>query len=816
MISIKWASNLLVFACVVITATVCSVLSISSSNDAISKTENNRDVSVNECFSYSSGVIKNRTEVYLEVLSQSVVDTIAKHFTTHHALTRMVLSEMLAGDDDQRDSWDFLWSKRSVFTNLYTSYYDSGVAAVGVVNRNDALLYVLEDIYTIPLEVRHDILMVNNGSEYDIPGIPTKKRLGWGTVQNLTGDFANPGEQYATADVPCNEWRYNPWKPMVPCYGKEGDPEGAYLVSVFGRLVQPGLDSLTFTPPISFGPYLGILCYGTYYNSKGEYVGLTYTALDVRIMDQFLQTLDIPGRGRVFTVVKENNWLRMPVDLHLTGVSHGYSGKGNATHSETLPAREASDLIIRETAVHIEDALPGKYNNLTDKGVYEADLATGEGGQNETFYILVHTFDNKRQIQWYVVTVLDREYVLGDVDVVTEQTRNGIAASSEAVSDDLKGSRIILIVVIGVVAVLLLAAGFAAITTVTKPILLLKSEMASIAVMRIEDVDEARGLSRLSEVAQMQQSFLKMIENLREYRNYMPQSVLVSSTDDDVDNDLLTDQLTTTIGSTDSDSRSRTLTYSAIGSPKDMAVRQRKVTIAITNAVHFCTDAGLQHHREYISLALKQCTQNGGVPDFFSGDRFIMMFNGPKTCTGHAVQAANSCMGIIAHAPYVISAAVSSGQAKCGNMGCEGLKKFSVIGSVYAVTMTLERINRVLETKLLCCPSSQRDINRTFYTRLEDQLWYPKFKGDRLMAIFSVIAEKQLSQEEWMYQLQGCEDSNPAKIHNEVMSFYCTKEYEAALAILGHDASYQRLKEKILKARETGINCIRNIATELI
>ena len=820
MISIKWSSNFLVFGCILISASICSILSITSSDDAISKTETNRDSSVDQCFSFSSKVITNRTSEYLNLLSAGVVNSIATQFETHRSVTQLVLSEMLAGDDQQRGSWDFMWNKRSMFVNLYNSFYDNGVAALGVVNKNGALLFILEDVFTVRSPFRHTVLNANNGSEYDVPGIPTRRRIGWGTVTNFTGNFANPEPQYYPN---CKEWKDYPWIDMRPCYGNPGNVQAAVVVELLGKIVPPGIDNLTFTPPIPIGPYVGIICYGTYYNSKGEYMGVSYAALDTRIMDRFLQSLNIPGMGRIFTVVKEGNWLRLPVDLHLTGVSKGASGRGNSTHAQTVAAIDADDDIIRNTALYIESTYPNKYSNISDKGVFEISIPVGVGGGNETFYVLVNTFDNNRQIRWYVVTVLDREYILGEVDKVTGETKVGISASSKTISDDLKTSRMALILTIGGTAIVLLIGGYLAITTVTKPIDILKNEMASVAVMRLEDVNENRDLSMLSEVSQMQQSFIQMIQNLREYRNYIPQSVLVSSSDDEAnDGDFDVKKSITSNSSEDSatrTSRSRTATSHGLTftNAKDMMIKHRRISIAITNAIAFCAEpGGLQYHKEYIAQSLKQCTQHGGIPDSFNGDRFIMMFNGPKTCTGHPVQAAGTCLSIIGSAHYKISASVSSGTAKCGNMGCDGLKKYSVIGSVYAVAMTLERINRVLGTKLLCCPTAERDVNRSFYTRLEDQLWYPKYKGDKAMCIYSIVSEKHVAHEEWMYQLQTSEESNPTKAHNEIMQFYCTKEYELALSSIGDNTSLAQLKEKILKAIETGVNCINAIGTEFV
>eukprot|EP00665_Eupelagonemidae_sp_cell47_P004013 gene4013-7569_t len=46
--------------------------------------------------------------------------------------------------------------------------------------------------------------------------------------------------------------------------------------------------------------------------------------------------------------------------------------------------------------------------------------------------------------------------------------------------------------------------------------------------MELDKVDEKRALSRLGEVRHMQKAFVRMVRNMRELRNYMPQSLMAS------------------------------------------------------------------------------------------------------------------------------------------------------------------------------------------------------------------------------------------------------------------------------------------------
>ena len=809
MIPIQLASNLLVISCIVVIAVTCSVLSVTSADDAISKTEKNRDTSVKQCFSFGSDAILNRTNDYLNLLSRSLGNILTKHFAVHRQLNEVLLSNMLAGNDDELASWDYLWSKRSLVTNLYKAYHKDGVTAIGYINYDSALLMVIQEGEDFDGgALAHDALISSQGIQYFPPGTPSANRTRWGTVERYTGNYINTTAQYA----PCVEWKHNPGVPMATCWG-DPDTNGAYTLRLLGRSVPPGVENIIFSPIIPLKPFIAIVAFGTYYNSRGEFMGVTYVASDIKQVSQFLQGLKIPGKGRIYCIAKEGNWLGFPVDLHMTGTSHGIAGIGTVELAKTLPATNASDPIIRETATYIEAVYPNKYRELVDNGTVEIDIPVGEDDKNETFFLSVNTFKNDYQINWYVTTTLDKNYILGDIEKERASTESNIKQDSKGVSDDLSKSRFILIITIVLISGLLLLVGFFAITAVVKPILILKKEMASIAVMRLEEVDEHRRLSKLTEVGEMQISFFQMISNLKEYRNYMPKSVLIETESDDVETD---NHTALTFQSALSSATSKTSNTSTSVVPNFRAVlKSRRVSLAVTNAIAF-SESNISDHREYLTKALECCTANGGIPDSFSGDRFIIMFNGPRTCGNHAVQAVITCRSIIATSPYTISSSVATGTARCGNMGCEGLKRYSVIGSVFSVAMALERANRILKTNLVCCPLAQRDIANEFYTRIEDQLLYPKYKRSDTLVVHSVISEKKVIAEEWMYQLESSEASHPTKLHNEIMKLYLAESYEEALEKISDNLDLGDLRLKIENARESKTNIIQTVMTQLL
>eukprot|EP01062_Namystynia_karyoxenos_P071170 TRINITY_DN665_c0_g1_i1.p1 TRINITY_DN665_c0_g1~~TRINITY_DN665_c0_g1_i1.p1 ORF type:complete len:1147 (+),score=335.92 TRINITY_DN665_c0_g1_i1:116-3442(+) len=157
--------------------------------------------------------------------------------------------------------------------------------------------------------------------------------------------------------------------------------------------------------------------------------------------------------------------------------------------------------------------------------------------------------------EWFLVIIIDRKYVLGDTDEAQAQSRADIDSnnervaaavargqreaaeqvrkSDEAVQEELDRDRIILYAVVaGSAAVLVMLSVFFSLRIVA-PIQDLAADMAQVASMRLEEVDEHKQFSALQEVAVMQLSFVQMVRNLREFRSYMPASALVHSDDDE-------------------------------------------------------------------------------------------------------------------------------------------------------------------------------------------------------------------------------------------------------------------------------------------
>ena len=836
--NLKVTFNLLTVCCVVITGVICTVLTVTSGDDALNKTKKSRSESVDTCFMVGKDTVNARTTDYLSNVRSTTIDKISKFFEKFRHLSESLVMNMMTTDDQAlAESWPFLESKRSTLYSLYDRFNTVGLTGLAITNRKFAQIIYSEDEETIRRprnEYHHHFVVQNNGSDYDAStGISAVYRGAWGTVKPGYGTHYPELGYISGPDCDWSAVKTNGSEPSPLC--SQGDNSAFfYGLLPLGMMVPPGTDGVTWSPPLVIGNYVAVFAFGTYTSRSDpnqDKLGMVYAAVDIRGVTDFLSGLVLPGKTTIYTTMR-SSWLG--TDLILTGVSRGKSvyvqwdeGEYYAT-TYTIPPSNATDPIISETAKYI-DSVNGTYDAVRAMGdIHEYTIL------NESFFLQVVPYE-ERGIDWWVVVTVDRKYVLGQVDEQIAVTKTSIDKASKEIDDQLKMDRIVLVILICVTACFLLVLSFLLILKVTGPILKLRAEMASVAIMKLEEVEEHKGLSILNEVAGMQLSFFTMVTNLKEYRNYMPQSVLcVSDNTDDGDGD----ESGTLYGSVKSEedtpkscvsrhSRHSHSSSSFRANEKALAVfvvdiRNKKVSSAVVNVVGFLAGKSdhMKHHEQFIQNAIQLCHTHRGVPEGFSGDRVTFLFNAMKTCTSHGCAAVRTCKEISAYqktaASLNLSMAVSSGKSLCGNMGCEGMMKYTTIGHIVPLMHVMERLNRVFSTELLVCAIAHNDVGNYYYARLEEQIKFPKFSTETKLAIYSVGELKKVEEEEWMYQVEAGEQQDPNYTHNAAMKLYFTADYEEALALASSSSQEADTIAKIKAAQVTSINYLESVAIEFL
>ena len=277
----------------------------------------------------------------------------------------------------------------------------------------------------------------------------------------------------------------------------------------------------------------------------------------------------------------------------------------------------------------------------------------------------------------------------------------------------------------------------------------------------------------------------KLEENLRVYKAYLPQTclpyerrkttyqLLASPRKAVFPRVPSTDELTTMSCSSVASSLLPTMaTLTSL--PLDLSsVSATLLTLNIKDTLHRLEEDSARFSDLFTTLLLKtlQATEvRRGMVDVFVGDRIHCSFNTSKQCASHATSALHAATLLLCGddnniAPHV-NMGVATGKVLRGDMGCEVMRRFSMVGTLVRDVNVLERAGRVLGCSVLC--------NRLCFkeSECEHQLRLVPCKVEVGESREEVVAELVVPEEaatpaqaEWMYMLKGdkqWEDYNTA------------------------------------------------------
>eukprot|EP01065_Artemidia_motanka_P013845 TRINITY_DN177_c0_g1_i2.p1 TRINITY_DN177_c0_g1~~TRINITY_DN177_c0_g1_i2.p1 ORF type:complete len:996 (+),score=279.48 TRINITY_DN177_c0_g1_i2:215-2989(+) len=424
---------------------------------------------------------------------------------------------------------------------------------------------------------------------------------------------------------------------------------------------------------------------------------------------------------------------------------------------------------------------------------------------------------------WWLTMMIDRDYVLGAIDrsradteesirvqnaAVTaqvaasaERTAAAIKASNDDVDEERERDSIVLYCVVVGSAAALLAVAVVFVGMIIAPIEQLQHEMNEVAMMRLEEVDEEQEPSKLREVGAMQLSFLQMVKNLREFRSYMPASVLVDDDDDDDDDAVSSAPAAESprskaasykktgglLGVTGSPRAGRKMSRMSghsrrssvapsqrscvsvdAGRKTGLGLARKRVAFATYNVVSFSRAAkrvGMVSEMlaAYLGRIVAGAQSSRGVVDSFNTDRIYIVYNAVRNCACCATACAVSTCTTVRQAQgaldgthpetgdrLVVRAACTVGDTLSGNMGTDTMKKFCCVGDAASFVHVLHRLHEVWGTTVACVQGVAAEACHRVHTRLLLPL---EHKGTE-RRVYELAGVKEVQEDEWMYQMQ--------------------------------------------------------------
>ena len=403
-------------------------------------------------------------------------------------------------------------------------------------------------------------------------------------------------------------------------------------------------------------------------------------------------------------------------------------------------------------------------------------------------------------LDWIVATMMPREDVMRQVDENNRVTLANLETRADNTEKELQQKTNETVMIIIAVALLSVFIFLVFNELLTRPFAQVCMVMADAAVMRIEEMPDIS--SRIQEINAMHRAMVLMTRNLKEYRAFMPQSVLADAADDSVapvspkSLSPVSSRGHALAESTHSSSSAPVSAHEAGLRRSGMALSlsSKKVTFFLVNIVDFHgavqgmpDERIVVLHGSILSCILALAGTSKGICEVFSGDRFLVSFNGMRTVSNHRTVACTMSLSVRralqseemrGFRGLTVSGAVAGGDARCGNMGCDVMRRYSFISTVLSWTYALERYARSLLCGILTDQFIVRDLSPEFVVRT---VWQVSFKK-RLDSPMTVSQLRELrvadGNEEWMYALTELSAADPQALWNKFASHVMKGRWE--------------------------------------
>ena len=258
----------------------------------------------------------------------------------------------------------------------------------------------------------------------------------------------------------------------------------------------------------------------------------------------------------------------------------------------------------------------------------------------------------------------------------------------------------------------------------------------------------------------------KLEKNLRVYKAYLPKTCLPFVGEKDQCVEPGGEQA-------DSDSTDPS-TVSAATSSTSAAVRRTSLhshplllsstnatllTLNIKDTLHRLEEDSARFSDLFTTVLLQtlQATDSRrGMVDVFVGDRIHCSFNTSKQCASHATSALHAASLMKAGLAASVNVGVATGKVLRGDMGCEVMRRFSMVGTLVRDVHGMERAGRMLGCDVLCNRLCFSDAECEHDLRLIPcKVEVARDCEPEVVAELVSKEQKTYETDEWMYQIGG-------------------------------------------------------------
>eukprot|EP01065_Artemidia_motanka_P009989 TRINITY_DN1520_c0_g1_i6.p1 TRINITY_DN1520_c0_g1~~TRINITY_DN1520_c0_g1_i6.p1 ORF type:complete len:1072 (+),score=226.11 TRINITY_DN1520_c0_g1_i6:58-3216(+) len=407
-------------------------------------------------------------------------------------------------------------------------------------------------------------------------------------------------------------------------------------------------------------------------------------------------------------------------------------------------------------------------------------------------------------VKLHVVALLESDEALREINQGVEDSKTLITAETAATRSSKDEAFLLHWLISAVLCVVFASIAVVLPGRMLRPLEALGTDMASVALLRTDDVDVKGPLSFFLEVRSMQSSFRVMHECVHAYRAFIPTAAIVDE-----------DSIAGSCGSKDDESSMSQKRKSGMGSRSptvgegemvEKAVRvngaeskQKYGTMLTSNRggfLHMIREMDSQAMSaalcSMVELFVSTCTLHHGIVDVLQADHLSAHFGYLRQCATHRKAAAECASDLrpAASSDVVtlpIYCTCTSGIAWAGHFGSADTRRFMIIGGVASFSIVLERIATSRRFVVLVDKRVHDDIQTHWDCCARYNLRYPKRGSAAPVPVFEMMRRKVRKcgdgMCEWMYEL-GSTEANPWQAVNDAMEQWLGGHPGKALATL--------------------------------
>ena len=297
-------------------------------------------------------------------------------------------------------------------------------------------------------------------------------------------------------------------------------------------------------------------------------------------------------------------------------------------------------------------------------------------------------------------------------------------------------------------------------------------------------------------------------ENLRKYKAYLPKTCLPFEEEEEAEEcaRVHNEGSESTESHVSVCSAAKKVVVPRVIEANMIWIKSTLLTVNIKDALGLIEQDNGRFSQLFSSLlisTLEATEARRGVVDIFIGDRIHCSFNASKRCANHATSALHTARSITLENSFPANIGVATGEVLRGDMGCDVMRRFSMVGPLVRDVHGMERAGRFFGCDVIC--------NRMCFSDAEcehDLRLIPCKVEVDTGCEHAVVAElvtdglgeeKQRNTGEWMYQIGKKKDWDD---YNEVVRKYFSgaasaDEVDAAALVHGQaDAVVQAASTK--------------------